>query len=121
MARIDVTELFSDPDFCDAVKIIRRASAVNSYGENFIKETDFDSVGSVQPTDGPTMKRLPQALQNENVSSFWVKGDLSDTQGCKYPPILVFKGKRFQVRHIFDWTNWGSGWSEGLCVAEKLS
>lgn len=121
MAQIDVTELFTDPDFVDEMTLVTRVSAVNSLGENFIKETACQSVGSIQPTDGPTMKRLPQALQNENVSSFWFKGDLGNTDGCKYPSILVFKGSRFQVRSVFDWNNWGSGWSEGICVREKLS
>lgn len=121
MAQIDVTELFTDPDFVDEMKMITRVAAVNSLGENFIKETSFNTVGSVQPTDGKNLERIPEALRNENVSSFWVKGEIRTTDGCVYPSILVFKGKRFQVKHVFDWTSWGAGWSEGLCVGEKLS
>lgn len=121
MARIDTTELLTDPDFVDQIVIINRVSVVNTLGQNMTKETAINSVGSIQPTDGPTMKRLPQSLQNQNTSTFWVRADLSDIDNCKYPPVIVFRGKRFQVKQVFDWNNWGTGWSEGICVAEALS
>ena len=121
MAQIDVVELFTDPDFVDDIVLIRRSAAVSTLGENFIKETRFNSVGSIQPTDGKTLKRLPQSLQNENVSTFWFQGEIGDTDSCKYPSILVFKGRRYQIRQVMDWTNWGGGWCEGICVQEKLT
>lgn len=121
MAEIDVTELFTDPDFVDEMQIVRRKAAVNSRGENMVKETTIEAVGSIQPTDGKTLQRLPEALRLKNLSTFWVRGVINTTQGCAYPDVLVFKGRRYQVEHVFDWTNWGAGWSEGVCVFEGLS
>mgnify|MGYP003425401811 CR=1 FL=1 len=119
MAQIDVSELMTDPDFVDKIQVITRTPAVNSLGENFIREVTTDSVGSVQPADYKTMKRLPEALQNENVSSFWVKGQILTTEDCKYPSILVFRKKRYQIERVADWSNFGAGYCEGICIAEK--
>lgn len=121
MAQIDVTALLTDPDFVDEMQLIRRSANVSGRGENMVKEVTTTSVGSVQPTDGKTLRRLPEALQQENLTSFWFNGEVPTTDGCAYPSVLVFKGKRFLIRHVFDWSNWGSGWSEGVCVAEKLT
>lgn len=121
MARIDVTELLSDPDFVDNVQIVSRQSSENTYGENVITESTRNLVGSVQPASGKALQRLPEALRVANVSSFWVKGEIVATADGKYPDLLVFKGKRYQVQFIFDWTNWGAGWTEGTCIVETPS
>jgi len=120
MARIDVTELLTDPDFVDAITHVQRASVVSTRGKNIIKETLVRSVGVIQPADGKTLRRLPEGLLNEDLSSFWFKGAIGDTDGCKYPSVLIFKGKRYQVKKVFGWLNWGAGWVEGVCVAENL-
>ncbi len=119
MAQIDVTELFTDPDFVDAMSLITRHPMVNTKGENFMNEVVLDSVGSVQPASGKTISRLPEALRVADVSSFWFKGEIVTSALNKYPSIIVFKGKRYQVLQVDDWTNWGQGWCEGVCVAEK--
>lgn len=109
----------NDPLFVDKVTLITRVSQVNGKGENVINETCLESFGTVQPASGKTMQRLPDALRVANVSSFWFKGEIT-AQG-KYPSILVFNGRRFQVQILFDWNNWGGGWTEGTCVAEVPS
>lgn len=103
----------------DKVTLITRVSRINGLGENVITEQCLDSYGSVQPASGKTMQRLPEALRVANVSSFWFKGEILPPD--MYPSILVFGGRRFQVQSVLDWANWGAGWSEGTCVAEKPS
>jgi hypothetical protein len=119
MALIDVAELMTDPDFVDQMSIIHRAPTVNDLGENELVEKCVYTVGSVQPTSGKTIQRLPEALRAANVKSFWIKGNIISSGDCKYPDILVFKNSRYQVQMVFDWTNWGQGWTEGVCVMEK--
>jgi hypothetical protein len=89
---------------------------VNGLGENVVTEDSVKSYGTVQPASGKTLQRLPDALRVANVSSFWFKGEI--LPAGKYPSILVFCGKRYQVQQIFDWNNWGGGWTEGICVVE---
>lgn len=121
MAEIDVTELLEDPDFTDPLILIHRAASVNNYGENVLVETEVETYGSVQPASGKTVQRLPEALRNENIFSFWLKGEIKSDGTAVYPDLIYFNGKRYQVKNVFDWTNWGEGFSEGVCVAEKLS
>lgn len=118
MGNIDVSELLLDPDFIDPVTIIRRTPTVDLYGENKLTEQGSPTFGSVQPVSGKTLSRMPEALRILNVMSFWVKGVIVSDGTCRYPDILVFKGNRFAVQAVFDWTNWGEGWCEGTCIRE---
>lgn len=103
----------------DKVTLIKRTPRVNGLGENIVSEECIPSYGTVQPASGRVIQRLPDELRTANVSSFWFKGEIVSSDTDKYPSILVFNGKRFQVQKVFDWTNWGGGWCEGVCVAEK--
>lgn len=118
MSRIDITELLTDPDFVDEMTVITRYPRVNSKGENLLNEKQVISVGSVQPASGKTVFKLPEEFRVANVSEFYFKGAIIATAPGKYSSIIVFKGQRFQVQTVADWTNWGAGWTEGTCVAE---
>lgn len=119
MAQINVAELLSDPDFIDNIQVVTRVPRINSLGENSIEESILNTVGSVQPATGKAIQRLPEALRVADMSSFWFKGTIVASAPGLYTSILVFKSIRFQVKNVFDWSNWGTGWSEGLCVAER--
>lgn len=119
MSRVDVSELMHDPDFVDNIQLAVRTPAVNSLGENIVSEICVNAIGSVQPATGDLIKRLPDMLQTSNVLSFWFQGEIVTSDPGKYTSVLIFKGRRFQVQMVFDWTSWGAGWSEGLCVAER--
>ena len=121
MAEIDVTELMSDPDFVDPIQVITRTPAINFLGENILTEKVLNTVGSVQPASGRTISRIPEALRVANVSSFWFKGEIIASAPGKYSSILVFRGKRYQVQVVFDWSNFGEGYSEGTCVFEGIA
>ncbi len=118
---LDTTELLTDPDFVDRLQLVTRVPAINSFGENTLTESCIDSVGSVQPASGKVIQRLPEALRLMNLSSFWFKGVIVTSAPGKYSSIIVFRGMRFQVQHVFDWSNWGQGWCEGVCVAEVIA
>lgn len=118
MAQINVTELLSDPDFVDVIQLVTRVPQVNSLGENVLTSSTVNSVGSVQPASGRAVNRLPEAMRVANVSSFWFKGTIVASAPGKYSSVLVFKGTRYQVQTVMDWTNWGEGWCEGTCIAE---
>lgn len=118
MAQVNVNELLSDPDFVDEIQLVTRVPQINSLGENILTESSLLSVGSVQPASGRAISRLPEALRVANISSFWFKGVIVASAPGKYSSILVFKGRRYQVQTVFDWSNWGEGYCEGTCVAE---
>ncbi len=121
MAQIDVTDLMTDPDFVDPVLLITRTPRVDDYGRNIFTEQTQHTVGSVQPASYRTVQKLPEAMRVANVSSFWLKGTIIASAPGKYSSILVFKGMRYQVQTVADWSNFGQGYTEGTCVAEMPS
>jgi hypothetical protein len=120
MGQIDVSELINDPDFVQPLTLIRRKAPPDSFGETQIQEIGSPTHGSVQPAGGKVIARLPDALRIANVQSFWIREKfVTDSQNSKYPDIIVKNGIRFVVQLVFDWSDWGAGWSEGVCVAER--
>lgn len=121
MAQLDVSELMTDPDFVDPIQIVRRYPTNNNFGQVSFTEETLETVGSVQPANFKTVQKLPESLRVADVSSFWVKAVITASETDKYPSILVFRGKRYQIQTLADWSNFGAGYSEGTCVAEKIS
>jgi hypothetical protein len=121
MAQIDVSDVLADSDFTDAISVVTRVPIVDGRGQNNLSVTTLNTVGSVQAVSGKDLERIPEALRNLNVRSFWFRGEIVATAPGKYSSIIEFGGQRFQVKHVFDWTNWGAGWTEGLCVAEPAA
>jgi hypothetical protein len=119
MGLIDVSEILVDPDMVDPVVIIHRMAIIDDYGQNKLTEQGVPTYGSVQPISGKTLQRLPEELRIANVMSFWVKGTIVSDGKCQYPDVLNFRGSRYAVQTIFDWTMWGEGYAEGTCVREK--
>lgn len=118
MAQVDVTELLSDPDFVDPIELVTRVTAINNFGENIIGEKTTPSVGCIQPADTATVEKLPDALRVGDIRSFWFKGVIIAAAPGKYTSVLIFQGQRFQVLDVAPWSNFGEGYTEGLCVAE---
>lgn len=121
MSLVDVTEVLSDPDFVQPITVVRRIPCVDAYGQNQLQEQPTCTVGSVQPVSGKTLSRLPEALRVANVQSFWVKQSIVLDNRWTYPDLLVKNGIKFAVQMVFNWSDWGAGWSEGVCVMEKPS
>ncbi|MFI5416189.1 MAG: hypothetical protein ACHQXJ_02425 [Nitrososphaerales archaeon] len=121
MGTIDVSDILSDPDLVDPLVLVHRSAVVDSLGKNRLKESGVATYGSVQPASGKTLQRIPEAFRVANVMSFWIRGKIVSDGYAQYPDIIVYKGTRFAVQLIFDWTNWGDGWTEGTAVREKPS
>lgn len=119
MGQLDVSDILADPDMVDPLIILSRSACVDSFGVNQVKEQGFNTWGSIQSVSGKTLQRIPEAFRVANVMSFWVKGKIVTDGKGQYPDLLVFRGERYAVQVVFDWTNWGEGWCEGTCVRER--
>lgn len=119
MSRIDVTELMTDPDFAAPITHITRVPQIDTYGVQHLAECSVSAYGVVMPVTGRELNRVPELARVANVQSFYLKGKITASGPNQYADILVSNGCRFQVLHVNDWSQWGLGWSEGFCVAEK--
>jgi hypothetical protein len=118
MADVDVSELLCDPDFVDPIQVITRVTRVDLQGKNRLQEQVQNTFGSVQPAKYAAVMKAPEAMRVENLMSFWFKGAIIASAPGDYSSILVFKGKRYQVKTVSDWSSFGDGFTEGLCVAQ---
>lgn len=121
MARIDVSELMTDPDFVMNFKIIRRTPSVNQYGENELTTSEENASGSIQPATGETVKRLPEGVQLSDFKTIFTKAVIKADAAGKYVDQVEIKGQRFNVFHVMAWEDFGAGWFMVDVEIEKAS
>lgn len=122
MANIDVSDILLDPDFVNDVQLIHRTATTGTNGKTVVTElTPVDTVGSVQPANAKELARVPDALRMHDWRAFYIKAEILTDGSSQYPDIIVFNGRRFEVKSTEPWLNFGAGWNKGLCVAQGLS
>lgn len=121
MALLDVSELLLDPDFIDTIQLVHRTATVNAMGETVLVESAVTTVGSVQPATAKEFQRVPEALRMSDWRAFYVKAEILTDGSSQYPDLLVFGGRRYEIKSTEPWLNFGQGWNKGLCVAQEPS
>ena len=122
MADLDVSELFTDPDFTDPITVIQRTATVGENGKNIIVENCVSAIASVQSPNADTLKRLPEAARISGAKTFFTNTPVSaDTNPGDYSDVIVWKCKRYQVINVFPWENWGAGWFKVEAIVEAPS
>lgn len=120
MARIDVSFLLTDPDFCDYVTLIRRASTINEYGEHVITETSSTIMAVVQSPNNEELERVAEGARWTDYIDVYYKGRLTAESPGGYADIIVWNGRRYQVFQVNeDFINWGLGFTKALCKIEE--
>jgi hypothetical protein len=122
MALIDVSELLTNPDFTNTVTLIRRASSVNSYGENVLTETSSSITAVVQGANTETLERVPEGARLSDLIDVYYKGVLHAESQSGYADVIVFGGKRYQVFQVIeDFMNFGAGFTKAVCKLEPVN
>lgn len=119
---LDVSDLMSDPDFCEELTIYRRTAArVNgrkSVTEAMVTPKPF---GSMQPGANPDILRTMDYQTNEGVITVYTNYPLREQTTAGPPDILVFRGSRFEVDKVNDWGAWGAGWVQAICTSVQAT
>jgi len=119
MAGIDITELLTDPDFCDQVQIVRRTKTVNNFGEGVLTSASpVNATMVVQPASGDILKKLPEGAVLTEYIQVWFRGSLSLQTVNGYSDIIVWQGRRFECYTPDDFSNYGAGYVSALCILE---
>ena len=122
MALIDVSDLLRDPDFTNVVTLIRRSVTVNGHGENVMTESACYITAVVQGDNTETLDKLPEGARLSDVITVYYRGTLTAERPGGYADIIVWQGKRFQVKEVAeDFMNYGAGFTKALCVLEAVS
>lgn len=129
MPGIDVTDLLSDPDIAgETFTVIRRAEAINSYGESVTTNTTLTASGSITPVGDNSLLREEayQAQQKaiQVVTTFLLRGASQDPSGSGQlyqPDIVIWKGEQFLVKVVEDFSNYGAGFIRAECETQWYS
>ena len=121
MAKIDVSELMTDPDFTDTVTLIQRSVSVTGQGETALVETPRTMKMIVQSASDPqVLTRMPDGARLADVISVYSSVPLHTERAGGYADVLLWKGQRYQVRDVpGDFTNWGKGYTLAYCLLES--
>jgi hypothetical protein len=116
---IDVTELFSDPDFAGAFTIIRTNGEWAPGGEFAPGEPEhIPCVGAAQPARPAELALVPEGERKSGAVVFYVpdayevrltgQGGLSDK--------ILWRGDIYKIVSIKEWK--GHGWSKAVGIRE---
>lgn len=122
---IDVSELMDDPDFLSPypIQLVRRANVANEHGEGVMTESATSIEGIIQPGSGDMMEKLPESARLQESIRIWTRATLTPQQeGVDgYGDLLVYRGKRWLVRVVDDFSTWGNGYTKAVAIFESLS
>lgn len=121
MARIDVSEILTDPDFLDDVLLIRRTAALVG-ARNVVTEADPVLTAMVvqDGVQSEDIQRVPEALRLLDSITVWSVTPLTAqdrvTEGG-YSDVLGWDDRRWEVRTVLaNFTNWGQGYTKALAT-----
>lgn len=122
MALIDVSFLLTDPDFTNQVTLIRRSIAINTYGEGQLTETQSTITAVVQGDNTEMLEFVPEGARLTDMITVWCRGQLTAEQPGGYADIIVWGGKRYQVKEVSeDFMNFGAGFTKAICMLEPVN
>lgn len=115
MASLDVSFLLADPDFADTLTARRLAQTVGSNGRAVSTTTDTDFVGVAFPGAGNLLVRGPDGERVSADMTVVTMHPLSAGSAGNPADEVVWRGSRYTVKSVQDYSNWGAGFVLALC------
>lgn len=121
MADIDVSEILNDPDFADAVSVIRRSQTVDEHGRAVNSSKVIEGVMmNISPTGRNDVERLDDSQKNlrsiKVVTQFRLQGP---TIGMN-ADLVSWQGSMYIVAVLDPYTHFGGGFVEGILVSTNI-
>lgn len=118
---IDVSELLTDPDFAQPVRLVRIIQMVGEDGLAVTSEHVQMIIGVIQPASGDTIAKLPEAQRVEGVLSFWTTFQLTALGAMDSASYQIeYKGSRYIMVSLIDWGTPGNGYVEAALARREL-
>lgn len=103
---IDLSELLTDPDFCDTYTVQRK----NSYwseGEQVSETNEFTVEGIVLPSTSEDIEMLPEGDRQHGLKTFFFPVLLHVTDTEETSDVCVYRGQRYKLLSAFDYRSNG--------------
>lgn len=120
MALIDVSEVLTDPDFMEPVTRVRRAMTVDEYGDGTLTEVSDTISACVQPGQADALERGMDMSTPKDWRVLWTIQELVEELPAVegYADVIIWQGKRYQVKACEHFNNWGAGYYKALCLLD---
>ena len=115
MPYIDVTDLMSDPDFCESVTLRRTSQTVDSNGFTTLVEVDSTITVIVTPLN-PDFMRSPEFQNAKSAITVHTQTPLFAVVAGYNPDIIVWKGSNYVVKRASDLSHFGRGFTSASCI-----
>lgn len=122
MALLDVTDILLDPDFMDTGLVCERiAQTVNDdgMGVNTTTLTPFSAV--VTNDSGDILERIAAGERIKGSITLHTKFTLQDGANGLTADVVRWKGRRYTVSNVADYSHFGRGFAAASCDLIPLS
>ena len=114
---INVSELVTDPDFCQPIQIKRQKCQIVKHRQEVTEET-LTFVGVITQADPKTVEMLPEADRLSGAIAVYTREELYTTgtypEGEYISDIVVYRGREYKV--YANVGNMDYGFCESLCT-----
>lgn len=115
MALLDVSEVLNDPDFMDALVCERNAQTVGSNGRAVDTTTTTTFYGVVTSNTGSILERIAEGERIKDSITIHTQFQLIDGQTGFDADIVQWRGKRYTVTNVNDYSHFGAGFVCANC------
>lgn len=122
MALLDVTDIVLDPDFMDSGLICERLIQAMTSDGLAVNTPSFTSFPAVVTSDrGDMLVRLAAGERVEGSITLHTPFRLNDGQASQSADIVHWRGRRYTVTHVDDYSHFGRGFVSATCDLIPLS
>lgn len=121
MPLLDVSFVLLDPLFVEQLVCVRSTETVNEYGEGQRVTSETPFYGVVTTKDGAYLQREEDAGRSGDVVMVHTKFHLLGLRKDAQPDTVLWKGKPYTVKRIYDTTNYGAGFVGAELEAQELT
>lgn len=122
MAFLDVSDILTDPDFMNTGLICERnVQTVGSNGIATNVTTSTAFAGVVTSDNGDLLERNPDGERIKGNLTIHTRFPLDDGSAMNAADIVQWKGRRYTVTVVNDWSHFGRGFIVATCDLIPLS
>jgi len=122
MALLDVSDILTDPDFMDTGLVCeRRAQTVGTDGIAVDTVTQTSFGGVVTSKDGDKLERNADGERVKGTITIHTRFPLDDGSAMNAADTVVWRGRRYTVSLVSDYSHFGRGFISAECDLKPLS
>lgn len=113
---LDVTEVLDDPHFLDTTaQLVRSTETVGAHGRSTVVEAAPVPLRAVVTVDPASLRRLPDGTRAQMAIMVWTRTELVSVQTGRPADSVLWRGRRYQVMSVSDWSTYGQGFYSASC------